>query len=233
MSPKPIFDFLKVCMKKTMYGRFAFILLAYLLSGPSLTLAQSDSKSQEILKSVSSKYKSYKTVQANFKLTRVDQKTKKPEVMTGTITVSAAKFNFVLGDQTVMSDGKITWTYLKESNEVQISENVPSENTITPTSIFTMYEKGFKTRFIAEKSVGGKPVQQIELVPEDARKNYSRILLQIDKTGKFVNEAKIFEKGGNIITYSIVKFSPNASVTEELFTFNKAKFPGVEIVDLR
>jgi len=58
-------------------------------------------------------------------------------------------------------------------------------------------------------------------------------MLQIDKAGKFVNEAKIFEEGGNIITYSIVKFSPNAAVSDDLFSFNKAKFPGVEIVDLR
>lgn len=220
-------------MKNPLSGRFPAILLTSFLFAHSYLFAQSDARSQEILKSVSAKYKSYKSVQASFKLTRVDQKTQRPEVMSGTITVSSAKFNFVLGDQTVMSDGKTTWTYLKESNEVQISENVPSENAITPTSIFTMYEKGFKTRFIAEKAVGGKSVQQIELVPEDNKRNYSKIMLQIDKAGKFVNEAKIYEKGGNIITYSIVKFSPNASVSNDLFSFNKAKYPGVEIVDLR
>jgi hypothetical protein len=57
--------------------------------------------------------------------------------------------------------------------------------------------------------------------------------LQIDKAGKFVSEAKIYEKSGGILTYSIVKFSPNIAVTNDFFVFNKAKFPGVDIVDLR
>jgi len=45
--------------------------------------------------------------------------------------------------------------------------------------------------------------------------------------------AKVFDKNGNIYTYSIVKFTPNAAVTDDLFSFNKSKYPGVEIVDLR
>jgi outer membrane lipoprotein-sorting protein len=138
-----------------------------------------------------------------------------------------------MSDQTVMCDGKTTWTYLKESNEVQVSENKPSADAITPTNIFTMYEKGFKSKFLSEKAVAGKAVQLIELTPDDAKKNYFKIQLTIDKKDKYVSEAKVFDKSGNIYTYSIVKFTPNAKVTEDMFTFNKAKYPGVEIVDLR
>jgi outer membrane lipoprotein-sorting protein len=96
-----------------------------------------------------------------------------------------------------------------------------------------MYEKGFKSKFLSEKSAAGKAVQLIELTPDDAKKNYFKIQLTIDKKDKYVSEAKVFDKSGNIYTYSIVKFTPNAKVTEDMFTFNKAKYPGVEIVDLR
>jgi hypothetical protein len=138
-----------------------------------------------------------------------------------------------MNGQTVMCDGNTTWTYMKESNEVQISDNKPSADAITPTSIFTMYEKGFKSKFLANKTIAGKAVQLIELTPDDNKKSYFKIQLTIDKVGKYVNEAKVFDKNGNIYTYSIVKFTPNAAVTDDLFSFNKAKYPGVEIVDLR
>lgn len=195
--------------------------------------AQTDAKAQEILKSVSAKYKSYKSLEASFKLDRLDQKSKKTESFTGNVLLSGLRFNFSMADQIVMSDGITTSTYLKESNEVQISEAKTTEGSITPTTIFTMYEKGFKSKYLGEKAIGGKQIQQIELTPEDPKKNYFKIILNIDKAAKYVSEAKIFEKSGGILTYSILKFTPNAPVTNENFFFNKAKYPGVEVVDLR
>lgn len=197
------------------------------------TNAQTDKRAADILKSVSAKYKSYSSIQATFSLARLDQKTKKSDNYNGSISLSGQKYNFSMADQTVICDGKTTWTYLKEANEVQISENKPAEGAITPSNIFTMYEKGFRYKFMGESNKAGVVVQQIELTPEDAKKNYFKILLTVDKNGKYVREAKIFEKNGGIITYSIVKFTPNVSLTSDPFTFNKAKFPDAEIVDLR
>ncbi len=199
----------------------------------SQLMAQTDPKAQEILKGVSAKYKSYKSVSTSFKLNLLDQKSKKTTVQSGTVSLKGAAYNFAMSGQTVMCDGKTTWTYMKESNEVQISDNKPMVDAISPTTIFTMYEKGFKSKFLAEKKVAGKAIQLIELTPDDNKKNYIKIQLTIDKVGKYVSEAKVFDKNGNIYTYSIVKFTPNATLTDDLFSFNKAKYPGVEIVDLR
>ncbi|MBK7683265.1 MAG: outer membrane lipoprotein carrier protein LolA [Bacteroidia bacterium] len=207
--------------------------LAFTLLLSTTVFAQSDAKSSEILKSVSAKYKSYKSLSASFKLSRVDQKTKASENFSGTIVLNGPKFQFVLNNQTVMSDGASTWTFLKESNEVQISESKSVEGAISPTNIFTMYEKGFKTKYIGDKKEKSGTVQQIELTPDDTKKNYFKILLSIDKAGQFVKEAKIYEKSGAILTYSIVKFTPNSPVNDNMFVFDTKKYPGVEVIDLR
>ena len=195
--------------------------------------SQNDPKAQEILKGVSAKYKSYKTISASFKLNLLDKKTNKAQIQNGTVTLKGSMYRLTLADQDVMSDGKVMWTYLKESNEVQISEAETKSEGITPTNIFTMYEKGFKTKYKGEKKENGKDLQLIELFPEDNKKNYIKILISIVKADKYVNSAQVFDKNGNIYTYSITKFSPDAAVTDDTFTFNKAKFPGVEVVDLR
>ncbi len=213
--------------------KLASACLALILLVSTSLFGQSDAKSTQILKSVSAKYKSYKSLSATFKLSRVDQKTKASENFTGSIILNGPKFQFVLNNQTVMSDGASTWTFLKESNEVQISEAKSSGDAITPTNIFTLYEKGFKTKYIGDKKEKGGTVQQIELTPDDSKKNYFKILLSIDKAGQFVKEAKIYEKGGAILTYSIVKFTPNSAVTDNLFVFDAKKYPGVEVIDLR
>lgn len=207
----------------------AMLLCLFLLNAYS----QNDPKAQEILKGVSAKYKSYKTISASFKLNLLDKKTNKAQIQNGTVTLKGSMYRLTLADQDVMSDGKVMWTYLKESNEVQISEAETKSEGITPTNIFTMYEKGFKTKYKGEKKENGKDLQLIELFPEDNKKNYIKILISIVKADKYVNSAQVFDKNGNIYTYSITKFSPDAAVTDDTFTFNKAKYPGVEVVDLR
>jgi hypothetical protein len=41
------------------------------------------------------------------------------------------------------------------------------------------------------------------------------------------------EKSGNKYTYTVGSLNGNANVTDAQFVFNKAKYPGVEVVDLR
>jgi outer membrane lipoprotein-sorting protein len=210
-----------------------FAAAVHLLASITISYAQNDPKATEILKSVSAKYKSYSSIKATFSLNRLDQKTRKNEKFDGALTLSGAKYTFSLADQQVISDGKTNWTFLKDANEVQVSDLVTSDGSITPSTIFTLYEKGFKTKFLGEQVQAGAPVQMIELTPEDSKKAFFKIVLTIDKSGKFVKEAKIFEKSGAITTYSILKFTPNAPLPADQFTFNKEKYPGAEIVDLR
>lgn len=197
------------------------------------SFSQNDPKAQEILKGVSQKYKSYKSLVASFKLNLLDKKTNKSQNQNGTITLKGNMYNLRMADQQVMSDGKVMWTYLKESNEVQISEAESKSDALSPTTIFTIYEKGFKSKFVAEKQVGNETIQQIELYPEDNKKNYFKVLISVSKKDKYLTSAKVFDKNGNIYTYSISKFTPNAVVSDEIFTFDKKKYQGVEVVDLR
>ena len=50
---------------------------------------------------------------------------------------------------------------------------------------------------------------------------------------QFVKEAKIYEKSGAILTYTIVKFTPNSAISENMFVFDSKKYSGVEVIDLR
>lgn len=72
-------------------------------------------------------------------------KSKVKETQQGTLYVkaNANKYKVAMTNQDLISDGKVQWTYLKNDQEVQIS-NVDSGDAINPAKIFTIYEKGFK-----------------------------------------------------------------------------------------
>jgi outer membrane lipoprotein-sorting protein len=43
----------------------------------------------------------------------------------------------------------------------------------------------------------------------------------------------LFDKSGNTFTYKITKYQTDLPVTASEFTFDKSKFPGVEVNDMR
>jgi outer membrane lipoprotein-sorting protein len=199
----------------------------------TLSAQQKDAKATEILKGVSAKYKSYKSVQADFNIIIENGKNNSKDVQSGTLYVKGEKYKVALKNQEITSDNATIWTYLKDANEVQVNTYEPDENTITPSQIFTIYEKDFLYAYIEEKTVGGKVLQTIELTPNDKSKPYFKIRLAIDKAAKAVQSAIVFDKNGNRYTYEIKKFVPNPVLADNFFTFDTKAHAGVEVVDLR
>jgi outer membrane lipoprotein-sorting protein len=194
---------------------------------------QKDQKSQEILKGVSAKYKTFKSVGASFKVVIEDKKENTMQSQNGSITISGNKYNLSITGQQIISDGKTSWTYLKDANEVQINDATTKSDAISPANIFTVYENGFDSRFVEEKTIAGKTLQIIELMPLDKKKSFFKIQLQINKNEKNVVSAKVFNNNGSVLTYSVTKFTPDVPVAETQFSFDQKKYPGVEVVDLR
>lgn len=216
------------------------IRLFFLLTAlSSFALAQSpgtkqDKKAEEILKGVTDKYKSFKSVKATFVITLENPKDNSKDVQKGTICLKGNKYKLEVAGQDIISDGKTRWTYVKDANEVQIDNMKIDENTITPANVFTMYEKGFLFKFIGEQNEKGMTYQLVELVPVDPKKrNFFKVKLSVNKNDKFINSAKLFDKNGSIQTISVDKLTPNACDEESIYSFNASKYPGAEIIDLR
>lgn len=211
-----------------------FIKITILILTISLgVFAQGDKKAKDILAGVSAKYKSMKSMKADFSYTLENPQAKIKETQSGSILVSGNRYRLNIAGQEVISDGKTTWTYMKEAKEVQVNDVDPNAEGIKPAEIFTMYEKGFLYKFVDEKTVGGKIQQNIELTPTDKNKEFFKIKLTIDKTSKQIVKSIIYEKSGNRYTYAIKSFTPNAAITASSFSFDPKKYPGVEVVDLR
>lgn len=209
------------------------LIIFYLLISAASNVRAQDAKAEEILKAVSNKYKSYKTLSAAFNVTVENQKENTRATQSGKIIIKGNQYKLMMQDQDIISDGKTIWTYLKESNEVQISEAAEKGENLSPADIFTIYEKGFRSKFTGEKSEKGKTFQQIELIPEDAKKAYSKVQIKINKADKFITSAKLFSKNGIHLLYTVEKFEPDLAVPDNTFVFEPSKHQGIEVVDLR
>ena len=188
-----------------------------------------DLKAITLLDEVSATAKAYKSIKVEFSYTMVNLKAKINEEKTGTLLVSGDSYKMTAAGQTVICDGKTIWTYISESNEVQVNALENKDDALTPSKLLTSYNSNFKSKIIKSTD---NTVESVELIPTTS-KNFTKAILGIDKAKKQVKSFTLFDKSGNTFTYKIKSYLTDTPVTNADFTFDAKKFPGVEVIDMR
>ena len=216
-------------MKKTL-----FLIVALLVANLSAN-AQDDAKGKAIMDKLMAAAKTWTSFEADFSSRLQSTKDKLDVKQEGNMKVKGKKFRLQLDKNTVINDGTTMYTYSKETNEVTLNDPAEMDQELDPTKIFTQYEKGFKVQFVEEKTdATGTVVQVVKLFPTDAgKKPYHTVVLTVDKAKNEPKSVQVLYKDGNIVTYTLKKFTANAALADALFTFEKAKYPGVEVNDMR
>jgi outer membrane lipoprotein-sorting protein len=198
--------------------------------------AQQDAKAKGILDEVSAKTRSFKTISADFSFSMENKAMSINEKNDGSIKLKGQKYFVDLPGAgiKVYSDGKTNWNYMKQGNQVTISTiDEGSSELMDPSSLFSIYEKGFTSKFIAEKTVGGKVVYQIDLFPDKKEYDVSKISIEINKATMMIQSAQLFGNDGNLYGITVKKMETNKEFTDSDFAFDAKKFPDVEVIDLR
>ena len=212
--------------------------LLALLILPLGLLAQQDPTATKLLDEVSNKNKAYTTTTIDFDLT-ISDTTKKPvskKTTSGTVKLKGTKYQYTLFGVTKKCNGKFIWAINKTDKTVdKDAVSASSTGGVNPNEIFTIYKKGFKSKYIGEKKIGNKTYQVIELVPDATNKsNYRKVTIYIGKAAKQIYKMDLAEKRSAVV-YTIVlkKLTPNVAMADADFEFNAAKdCPGCTVNDL-
>lgn len=209
-------------------------LVVALLGTLAVAAQKNDPEAKKVLDAVSAKFKTFTSVQAAFSYKVEDAKGKVQSNKTGTIIMKGSKYKVAFGTQEIFCDGKTVWSYDKSSKEVTINNLDVSGSTLTPQKLFTnFYDKDFLYLLNGDKKVGAKTLQEIEMTPTDKTKAFHKVYLQVDKASKTIYSTKVLENGGNRYTYTVTSMKTNLPAADNMFIFDKSKYPGVEEVDLR
>ncbi|MCU0451762.1 MAG: outer membrane lipoprotein carrier protein LolA [Bernardetiaceae bacterium] len=221
---------------KNLIGKLALLamlLTTNLLQAQNQPNANKDPKAEAALNGMSERYKKMTAFKAEFTCNMKSPQEKLDENFSGKITVKGQKFRLKLPEQEIYNNQTTVWTYVEEDKEVTITDNDPDSGDLNPAEIYTMYKKGFKYVLVEEKKENNEVFELVDLTPDDKTVNYFKIRLMINKRTRELKSWQVFEKNGRRFTYTITKFEPNVVVNDADFTFDKAKHPKVEVVDLR
>lgn len=194
--------------------------------------AQNDPNAKKLLDAVSNKFKSFKTVQANYNLNVINKAGKNAGAKTGQLYLKGQKYMISEKSLQIFCDGNKIWKYEPAANEVTISAVDPNNQSITPAKLFSnFYDKDFKYKLNGTKNVNGKNASEIELTPLNKNRNFSKAYVYVDPTQQMIVLTKVFENSGNVYSYSTSKLKTNLPINDNVFAFDKSKHPGVEEIE--
>jgi outer membrane lipoprotein-sorting protein len=194
--------------------------------------SMNDSKAKEVLDKSSEVYKSNSGIYSKFTQS-IEIPGGKINSKNGEIYIKANKYKIKFSDQEIYCNEKSVWTYLKDVNEVQINDYEPDPSDMTPYNMFNIYQKDFYYIKTADENVLDKPCNVIDLSPKDKSRSYFKVRIWINKQTNLLSRIKIFDKNGYRYTYTINSININSKIEDSEFNFDKNKYPGVHIEDLR
>lgn len=193
--------------------------------------AQTDPQARKILDSFSAKAVAAPSVSMKFDLITVNQAELTSDTLTGSVLLSKDKYRLDLPDNIIFFNGDNAWSYLPAEKEVTITRADKKDNSFQnrPSAIFSMYKSGYKVRLVEEKPLAWV----IDLYPEDIKNEIIRIRLTIGKSNLNLMNLEYKRRDGIIVDLKIKEYDLTQKPAQETFVFDKSKYKGVEVIDMR
>lgn len=209
------------------------LIVLFLILNSIQLFSQTDTKAKSILDKTSEKTKNYQSITATFEFTLQNDEAGMNETSNGKLILQKDNYKLTFNGIDIFCDGKTQWTYMKDAQEVNITDAGNDEaESINPAKIFTIYEKGYNYTYLGEFTNEQKKTFKIELKPFEP-KEFSRLIIEIDQSTYQITNAKMFGKDQNIYTIKVLTMDTNNTYDASTFIFDPAKNPKVEVIDMR
>ncbi len=215
--------------------RGLLFLFCLVLALPTLAQTTRDPGAKTVLEKMSARYQAIPSFSAKYTHQSEGPDGKAIKKQAGSIVMQGQKYKLTVPGYEIVCDGKTLWSYVKETNEVNVTDYAPDEDEITPGNIFTVWKNGYKYILLGEfKDKTGKVVQTIDLEPDDITREVVKVRMIVNKADNTLKKWIIYERGtGNRQVFVVTEFKPEVKIKAGQFAFSKASHPGVKVVDLR
>lgn len=197
-------------------------------------LAELEAKAAQILEKSKKTIDQYEGIEADFTMI-VEIPDQDKLLQKGKLIQQGVKYKLDLPDRNIVCDGKTVWSYLKDINEVHISDasDVAEEEFSTPLDWLKIYEnKDFVYALVNKMNGSDDDVDQIEFKSVDRNAEFSKIRLSVDSKN-LPNKLEFFYKDGVKMTLFLDSMYSYFNAAPDFFLFDTSAYPGVHVEDLR
>ena len=187
---------------------------------PYCLYAQTDAKASEVLDKAFAIWKADNGIRAEFGGNE-----------NGVLLLKGEKFYWDNGTIESWYDGETQWSYVADTEEVNISHPTPEElQSINPYHILMRYKTDFHYIYKGSQTRNGVKGHEIILTPKHSNREIFRLFISNTYQPLAI---KIEQNGQTISEINVTRYETNQKFGDETFRFNKLQYPNAEIIDLR
>lgn len=193
-----------------------------------------DAKSKALLDKVKKQYTGYGSLESTFKVELKSAEQPKSEVvMKGKVYQKGDNFRVETGTDFKISNGKMVWE--KKDNTVKLTNVSGNDDLLTPSTLLRMYEKKEFTFGITGEGAEDWSKKATILTGKPAKRSgeFTKITLVIDQTTNHIVSVTAFGRDQSRSKVTLGQPVLNQKYSDALFTFDKSKYPGIKVQDLR
>ncbi len=202
-----------------------YIALGFLLLGGN-TSDPRTKKASDLLQKVTS----CTTLEASFIYTK--RCGKETEQHTGQLLRKGKKYRCTMDHLEQISDGQITWTYLKEVEEIQITDSQGTEVWM-PWHILHDWSKDYTPISVRRLQVNGKICDAITLLSKDTEHVIPKIDVVVSRSTGHLCSLHITDTVQEQHDLFITQVRTDVKPSEGVFYLDPAMYKDAEVVDLR
>ena len=155
-----------------------------------------------------------------------------PQTITGNFTMKGHKFKLQSDEFVVFFDGKTQWVYMEEAEEVSIFEPDEKEiNEINPMAMLADFKAESTVRYATKTSTNN--VYYVEMVSKNLRSDIEKVELGLNKSNDNIVHINQYSRNGGTMSLHLENLKRGITASDNVFVFDRSKYPNVEINDLR
>lgn len=177
-----------------------------------------------ILASAAKAVSGAKSITASFKAVTADG------TVNGSLVLAGQKFKLVSPDMQIWYDGQTQWAYCPSTGECNITTPTPEElQQVNPFVIINAFRRNYTARLVS--STGG--FKTLQLTSKSAKADIRKVILKLDDKTRYPREITLTDRRGANTRISITSVKAGKALANSVFVFDKRKYPGVDVIDLR
>lgn len=178
----------------------------------------------QLLDRAAKNFRSAASITAKFTLTSPNG------TASGSLTFAGDKFVMTSAQMQTWYDGTTQWTYIPADKEVSVSEPTPEElQQINPFIVINSFRTGYTA--VESKAVGGK--RCLRLTAKSKKAEIQSAIIYLDAKTLLPSSITLTMSNRQSISIALTGVAKGKKLPLSTFRFQKAKFPGVYVNDLR
>lgn len=170
-------------------------------------------------------------IRGQFTITQFDG-TKEAGTTHGHISMQGERYTLTTPEHVTWYDGQTQWTWLKSSNEVNVTKPTQTElRKSSPAALMVAYRNGYKLS-VKKSKLRGKNVWEVTMTAISSKSRPERVVIDIAQDD-YTPMCLRARNDGNWTRFAIHEYATKQTFNDDDFRFKKDNYPTAEVIDLR